>query len=297
MLDTPLVSVICISMNHEQFVEKSFGSLINQTYPNIEILYVDNNSHDASYEVSDALFKKSGLPYISLKREKNYGICANINVLLVQAKGKYITLQSGDDWCALNNLEEKIKYYEQHPEIGLLYTNRYYHYYDIDKIVPAKETKTHKSGWIFKDLLKGNFINIIGAVVKKEVYDEVGLYDENSPMEDWDMSLRIAQKYPIGYLNKRLVYYGHFKKGNISSNLTFMEKAHQYIFEKYAQYPEIEHAKRKLTLFKADYYASNFPGFKTLRFLLKHFQFNYVYCKQVIKCLLGIISFKKSKQT
>lgn len=59
-----------------------------------------------------------------------------------------------------------------------------------------------KSGWVLKDLLSGNFINAVGYVIRKSVLDEVGAFDEHSLLEDWDLWIRIAEKYPIGFLDK-----------------------------------------------------------------------------------------------
>ena len=90
MIETPLVSIICISMNHQAFVKQSFDSIVNQTYQNMEILYVDNNSVDSTFEIAEEIFKNSDRPYRGYKREKNYNIAQNLNFLIKKAKGKYI---------------------------------------------------------------------------------------------------------------------------------------------------------------------------------------------------------------
>ena len=79
MSSTPLVSVVCITMNHAAYVERSFTSMIHQTFKDFEILYVDNNSRDKSFEIADKIFRESGLPYRGFKRDKNFGASENVN--------------------------------------------------------------------------------------------------------------------------------------------------------------------------------------------------------------------------
>ena len=288
----PLVSVLCISMNHQPFIERSFLSLINQTFNNFEILYIDNNSKDKSFEIADAVFKNAPFAYQSFKREKNYLLSANLNLLLNQAQGEYITFLSGDDFWELNNLEEKIKYYHAHTEFGMLYGGGYKYYYDTATTV-LMDSPLWKSGWVFKDLLAFNFINSIGVVIKKSTFDDIGLFDENSKLEDWDLWLRIAQKYPIGFLAKPLIYYGRSTGNNITADSAYMDVGVTYIFEKYAGYKDINKAKRKYWLYRVYETASLKPSLKNFQFILKNFQFNFTYLKHVLNFFAGLFLFKK----
>ncbi|MEO6539854.1 MAG: glycosyltransferase [Ferruginibacter sp.] len=288
----PLVSVICISMNHEKFIERAFNSLVSQTFKDFEILYLDNNSADNSFEIADKIFKNSGLPYTGFKRTESNILSTNVNYLLGSVKGKYIAALSGDDFWELNNLAEKMDYYLQHPEYGMIYGAGYNYYYDTGKAVLMK--KAHrKSGWVFKDLLAGNFINGIGFVMKKTTLDDVGLFDEKSLIEDWEMWLRIAEKYPIGYLDKPLVYHGQRTGSNTSANTAYMDKGEEYIYNKYAHHKEIESAKKKRRLFHVYKAASAKPTLKNFLFILKNFQFNFIYFKQVFKFFMLLVGLKK----
>lgn len=288
----PLLSVICVSMNHEPFIERSFLSLINQTFRDFEILYIDNNSSDKSFDIADQIFKNSGLAYQHFRREKNYLLSPNLNLLLQQATGEYVAFLSGDDFLELTNFEEKMNYYLANPQFGMLYGGGYKYYYDTGKTV-LMDNALWKSGWIFKDLLSLNFINSIGVIIKKSTFDDIGFFDENSKLEDWDMWLRIAQKYPIGLLEKPLVYYGRSTGTNTSANTPYMDEGVAYIFNKYAQYKDINKAKRRYMLFRVYEVASEKPTIKNFKFIVKNCQFNIVYFKQVLKFFLGLVGFKK----
>lgn len=295
MAGSPLISILCLSMNHEKYIQRSFESMLKQTYKNIEIIYVDNNSADKTFEIGCQILKSSGLQYQVYKREKNYSITENLNFLTKKANGKYITILSGDDFWEINNLEEKINFFEKNPQYGMIYSGGYKYYYDTNEAIVIPE-KDCKSGWVFKEILKDNFINAIGAVIKKTALEDVGLFDENSLIEDWDLWIRIAEKYPIGYLNKKLVYYGQRTGNNISKNNNYMDKGWEYILNKYKGHQEIEIAKKRLKLYRICEYASTKPSIPTLTFILKNFQFNIMYFKQLIKCFAGIWGYKSSKK-
>ncbi len=291
MPGTPLVSIVCISMNHEKFIKKSFLSAIRQTYPNTEILYVDNNSSDASFEIADEIFSASGLAYEGIKRESSFNLSSNINVALSGARGKYVTFLSADDWWKPTNLQEKIDYYERHPQYGLLYGSCYIHYYDTGKTI--KENSSSYSGWALKEVVKRNFVNAIGVIIKKETLDTVGLFDENSPIEDWDMWIRIAEKYEIGFFDKPLVYYGRQTGSNISDNKAYMKNGNEYIFKKYAKYTkEIASARHFYKLANIYDTATENPNLDNFLQLLKNFQFTVGHFKHLVKCTLGIFNIK-----
>jgi len=288
MKEQPLVSVLCLSMNHERFIENSFQSLVKQTYTNLEIFYVDNCSADACFGKGDVILSKSGLPYKSFKRESNYNISENLNFLLAQATGKYISVLSADDWWEPSHLQEKIMYFEKNEHFGFLHGGGYLHYYDAGVTEPER-VLSKKTGWVFRDLLKRNFINTIGIVIKKEALDVVGKFDELSPLEDWDMWLRIAEKYELGFYDKRLVYYGK-QSSNISENKEFMAKGYEYIFSKYSAFPEIKAARKYYEMVELYETASREPGPKSFLLLLRNFDWTLLHVKQLIKVLFyGIL--------
>ncbi|MBC7867971.1 MAG: glycosyltransferase family 2 protein [Gloeobacteraceae cyanobacterium ES-bin-316] len=289
----PLVSILCISMNHEKYIEKSFLSVVNQTYCSIEILYLDNCSSDASFRIANEIFRNSGLSYQGFVRQTGFGISENVNFLVKKAKGKYITILSADDWWDNSNLKEKIAFYEKHQQYGLLHGAGNICYYNTGKIV-LEEVMSSKSGWLLKQVIRRNFVNTIGVIIKKEVLDDVGLFDEKSNLEDWDMWIRIAEKYPIGFFAKPLVYYGK-QPTNISANKAYMAKGYNYIFEKYGHYKEIQAAKNYYTMVDIYEAASLYPNLKNLKQLLAHFRFSLFHAKQIAKLLLGLFGIHLKK--
>lgn len=289
-----VVSILCLSMNHAAYVKEGCISIINQTYRDIELLYVDNNSVDDTFEIADELFKTSGLQYRGYKRTENFGISANLNFLLNQAKGEYIAILSLDDWWEKDNLHIKVDYLRANEQFALTYSNGY-------KYLEASQNRvlfyqhTQKSGWLFKDLLQGNLFQVVSIVYRHNAILKVGSFDENSRIEDWDMYLRIAEKYQIGYVADACCYY-RITGNNISADTKFMDKGFEYYFKKYAHHPEIKIAKKNVRMAQAYYLANDLPGVKSLLKIVCHMQWNRNYLKQIVRCLAGILGVKISKK-
>ncbi len=295
MIETPLVSIICISMNHQAFVKQSFDSIVNQTYQNMEILYVDNNSVDSTFEIAEEIFKNSDRPYRGYKREKNYNIAQNLNFLIKKAKGKYISVQSGDDWWAIENIEKKVRFYELNQHFGLVYANGYYFYEDTGTTILPSNIHLFKQGFIFDDVLLGGIYFPIGYIMRKDIFDIVGYYDENIKIDDWDMWLRILKHFPIGYFSEPLTYYRRHENSFCKNFESLFAEALKTV-EKYKGEKHYAGAKEMCTRSYIYGLVSDEPNFTTASKILKHFRLNSFYVKQMVKVLLRITNLYKGKK-
>lgn len=106
----PLVSVLLISMNHENYIEQAINSILSQSYSNFEIIFLDNNSKDKTFEIGDLLLKKSNVNYVGIKNDSNKGVSENLNIVVDNAKGTYVSILSGDDWYELKNIELRLDF-------------------------------------------------------------------------------------------------------------------------------------------------------------------------------------------
>lgn len=215
MTNLSLVSVYIPSYNHEKYVSDSIKSVLNQTYKNIELIVIDDGSKDNSVSIIKNLADKYGFKFI---HRPNKGLCATINQAINLANGKYICGCASDDVLRLDSIEKRVEFMEKNPNYAMVYGEAIYLRDDDKQIYITKNAK--KSGFIFDDLFRSNFIPAGSVMVRKEVFESIGKYDENLKIEDYDMWLRIADKFQIGYINEILYYYRPHE--NQISNKTFL---------------------------------------------------------------------------
>lgn len=218
-MDKPLVSIITPCYNHEKYLDDYFKSILNQTYDNIELIIIDDASKDGSQKVIRSYENELKNRFVNFKfidHKKNIGLVKNCNLGLELSKGKYIAIFASDDIMLKNRIEINVKFLEDN-DYKMAYSDGYkvkenFSYCDINNFdnkfldFLVKE-KNQYSGFIANKLLENNFIPAPTVMLKREVFDKVGAYDERLSFEDYEMWLRIAEKYKIGFIDRSLVFY------------------------------------------------------------------------------------------
>ncbi len=111
ILKPPLISIITVTLNAEQYLEQTIQSVLNQTYKNIEYLIVDGGSTDCSLEIINK-YKKHIDHFIS---EKDNGIADAMNKGVALATGAYILFLHADDYLKSDDVLEKISDFFDEP--------------------------------------------------------------------------------------------------------------------------------------------------------------------------------------
>jgi glycosyltransferase involved in cell wall biosynthesis len=196
------VSVIIPVYNGEKYIAQTLESVLAQTYQDFEIIVVDDGSIDGSADViRNYTAKYSGK--IRYFHQENRGIAAARNAGIKESRGAYIAFLDQDDLWLPDKLQKQINYFDNNKDAGLVYAHSI-EFGDRSKNVPT----AHHEGFILDKLIWGNFIPALSVMVKKEVFNEVGLFDENRALmgcDDFDMWLRIAARYRVGHVDYELV--------------------------------------------------------------------------------------------
>lgn len=284
MQHKPLVSILLLSMNHEDYISQCVKSIAEQTYKNIEIIYLDNASKDNTFITGKALMEQFSLPYKAFYNAESKGISENLNILINESSGQFILPLSTDDWWMPDNIQAKLTFLEENPECGMVYSDGYNYYKDGKKHL-FSQNDSFFSGEILEDLLRYNFIKAPSVMLRMDVLDEVGLYDENLLIEDWDLWIRIAEKYPIGLIRNPLIYYRYGHGGNVSSKQAFIVNAVNQMIEKYKlKYPkQMKLLARKNILREANYRAFTHFTVNGFAWFLTNIQLTPSYMKTIIK--------------
>lgn len=207
-------------------------SIFNQTYQNIEIIYLDNASNDDSYEIGKKLLGNSQFKFQFFRNTEPASITKNLNFLLQQSTGEYVLPLSTDDWLDENCISSKISFFKHNPGIGFLYSKGYVYYENMQQLHDPVHIK-YCRGWISKSLLKEKDpIYFVGIMYPRKILHEENGWDENMLIEDLDLFYRISLKYPVDYVPEYLVYYRKMKT-SASENIEFMVKGWEQFYTKY----------------------------------------------------------------
>ncbi|MEQ8242432.1 glycosyltransferase [Fulvivirga sp.] len=209
----PLVSVIALCYNHERFVREAIESVFNQTYPNIELIVVDDASTDSSHNVIEQLTKEyPQIKYIPL--EKNIGSCAAFNTGYKASQGDFIIDFATDDILLPTRIERGVSSLQSGgDDVGVNFSNA--HIVNEGNVVLNKFYETNSEGKalqpppegdIYSMLVKRYFICPPTLFSKREVFDHLGGYDENLTYEDFDFLVRSSRKYKYCYTDEVLVH-------------------------------------------------------------------------------------------
>ena len=207
----PLVSIIIPSYNMAAMAVRAVESVLNQTYKNIEIIFVDDGSMDDTKRHLEKYLAKIRYIYKS-----NGGVCSARNAGLREAKGEYIGLLDSDDSYLPEKVERSLDFLQKNPDFGFVHTDIYFVSQKGEIFGKYGHSKCRHTGWITDRLLMGNYIANPTNFFRRECYDRCGGFHENLfPPGDWDMWLRFSRYFKIGYIDVPLSHY------SVSSNSCF----------------------------------------------------------------------------
>lgn len=204
MPELPLVSIAVVNHNNSKYLIDTLNSITRQTYPNVELIIVDNGSVDNSIVLIRKWLKsyKGRYKFIS---HKAYRDGAARNTCLRNASGDYFSLIAAGDIMLPEKTAKQLEILNYSGDrVAAVYSDvyltnesgghlkeRYLEKKGVDMQIP--------SGNIYERLFTGNFIPELSILIKKSVIEEMGRYDESILDQDYDMWLRVAKNYDFVY--------------------------------------------------------------------------------------------------
>jgi glycosyltransferase involved in cell wall biosynthesis len=235
MGEVPLVSAIIATYKRAGLVPKAIESVRRQTYRNLEIIVVDDESPDNTRDIVQAI-PDDRIHYI--RHEKNKGLPAGRNTGIRAATGEYIAFLDDDDEWRGDKIERQLRLIREKGYGAVL----------CGVLVDGWRLSIHPHPTISLDDLRRGSFEPSGMLVKAAVIKEL-LFDENLRQgEDWDVFIRIAERYTVGYDPEPLLLYsdgGHVRMTNEAREMTPLElekrtailhKHRQFFGEKWFNY-------------------------------------------------------------
>ncbi len=238
-----LVSVIVPNYNYAHYLREAIDGVLAQTYPEIEIIVVDDGSSDASKEILESY----GDQIVTIF-QSNQGVSAARNNGVMASRGKFVAFLDADDAWLPAKIEREVRRFAFEEDLGLVHVGMREMDADGNEF---RERLNGGEGRISNQLLLLATGGILGGgsgfMVPRAVFDEVGGFDTAlSTSADWDLFYRIASRYPIGFVSEVLLKY-RVHGSNMHANIIAMERDMTLAFEKAFRVmtPELSQIKRQ----------------------------------------------------
>jgi glycosyltransferase involved in cell wall biosynthesis len=206
----PRVSYVIPCYNYGRFVNEAVDSLLGQSFEAIEVIVIDDASTD---DTPRRLERYAGDARVHLIRHpENRGHIATYNEGIAMSRGEFVGLMAADDYCPRSDaVERQVAMFDADPRIGVVYTactmvDERGSEQVLQKPWPADYVRAGLDE--FRQLILGNYVPASGTLVRKTAHDELGDYDPRLPHAgDWDLWLRVATRYSIGYIAQPMFAY------------------------------------------------------------------------------------------
>ncbi|PKL70331.1 MAG: hypothetical protein CVV30_02940 [Methanomicrobiales archaeon HGW-Methanomicrobiales-1] len=221
MTALPLVSICIPTYNRAGMVGKAIDSALSQSYPNIEVLVVDNASDDAIESVITG-YNDSRLHFY--KNPKNLGIFGNFNRCVELSHGEYIHILHSDDFIDSNFTMTCVEFMESHPGVMMTFSSaRMIINNEQKKIAVSDKNVIYRAPEGFRKILENhNPIICPSVMMKREVYDSMGLYSSEYPYAgDFYQWLKISRRFDFAFVANAILFY---QQGDHTESTQFLQK-------------------------------------------------------------------------
>ena len=241
--EQPLVSIVIPAYNNENTIIATLESIRNQSYKNIEIIIIDDNSKDKTLQLVTEQQKKDNRIKI-YHNSTNLGMIGNWNKSIQMTNGEFVKLVCADDLLDKNEIEKETGVMILNPSVNLVESDT--RLIDINGKKTGSFKRYHKSGLVKgKKIARTSIIwnNFFGApvnnLIRKSVLDKTGYFDEQfTYILDFDMWMKIACTGDV-YIIHELLNSFRIRNDSNTGNLIGKDREtyvaeHQRLVDKYA---------------------------------------------------------------
>jgi glycosyltransferase involved in cell wall biosynthesis len=224
-------SLIIPTFNHARFLGAAIDSALAQTLGAVDVIVVDDGSIDDTPAVLERYAGR-----VRVLRQPNRGLSAARNAGLAAARGTFVSFLDADDVMAPTKLAAQLAVLERSPAIGWTYCDVLMETVATGATTRASERFGYGAraldGWLFPELIHGNFIPAIAPLVRRTALEAAGGFDERlTALEDWDMWLRLSLIAEARYTPAVLVTY-RIRAGGMSEDRVRMDKSRFQVLDK-----------------------------------------------------------------
>ena len=196
------VSVLVITQNHAPFIDQCLDSVERQTSPEFDVIVIDDCSTDGTTDRVRRWAERTKHDVRVIVNPRSRGMCENRNQFLRASRGVLVTSLSGDDYYEPDRLARQLAFFRTLPDSVAVVFGQ-------SRVVSedGREVGVWFGGWprvpegrVFGELIRNNFVAAATSMMRRSAIEAVGGYDERLFYEDYDMFLRLADRYEFRYL-------------------------------------------------------------------------------------------------
>jgi glycosyltransferase involved in cell wall biosynthesis len=208
------VTVVVTSYNQEHWIEQALDSVAEQTERSVQLIVTDDGSTDGSCERIQRWLAEHDVPGELVASEHNIGLPAMLNRALPLFRGQYVVVLNGDDWMAPDRLELQAAALDGAPAgVGLVYSDL--RVVDADgvptgEIYPDSSVE-RREGAVLRHIIAHPMVGMPSVMVRRDVFDRIGPWDERLIADDYDFLLRVAAAgFEFMYLPALIINYRQY---------------------------------------------------------------------------------------
>ncbi len=201
----PKISVIMSVYNGVRHVKEAINSVLQQTFTDFEFLIIDDASRDDTASLLEEYKNRDGRIKI-ITNQHNIGLTKSLNKGIKESRGAYIARLDADDICLPERFAKQVSFMENHPVCGM--TSVWAEIIDDSGNYKRTIKYPTENNKLKKALIHYNPFFHSGLLVRKSVFDTVGLYDEDWKFaQDYELYFRISKKFDIANIPEVLLKY------------------------------------------------------------------------------------------
>ena len=238
-----VTAIITTHKREPEIVERALKSILAQTYKNIEIIVVDDSpeSFESRKAVKDSVTRYTNQNVKYVQHDECKGACAARNTGLYMAKGEYVAFLDDDDEWLPEKIEKQLQGFDRE-NVALVYCDSLSYYQKNGEI--KRRVPDFLRGKVYNQLLLHNFIGSTSfPLIKKRNLIDIGGFDIlMQSSQDYDIWLRLAQKFEVNYVEDALVLYyiheGEQITKNCKKKISGLERLNEKNWEYIKKNPE-----------------------------------------------------------
>jgi alpha-1,3-rhamnosyltransferase len=237
-----LVSVLIPAYNHEQYIQQTIHSIIDQTYQNIELIVIDDGSTDSTWEKINELKSECEKRFtrVVFQTQENAGTSTTINRLIKQSCGEYTLIIASDDVAFPDMIQTEYNFLSSNPDYGLavpdnIFIDEHGQECFVDEFFNIVEKESSNAFRLYSKYLKyiGKFADFNtknlyrqlflghffpnGYLIRSNCLKSIGELSSETPLEDYYIRVQLSKICKMKFIDEPHFYYRRHG-GNVNFN-------------------------------------------------------------------------------